>query len=78
MNIKPPEPFDGRVLGSISGRWSVPASGEARSAHCNERITDGIWEQYLKFTELNGVRYLEEGNEPLDAAQFASSTAGCK
>lgn len=63
MGIKPPELLDGRVL-------SEALVGDAPPLHVVElgrrdakiELKDGVWEQHLKFTEINGVRYLEAGN----------------
>jgi len=69
MGLKPPEPLDGRVLSEalvVAG----PPVGKVNSARCDARVElpEGLWEQYLKFTELNGVRYLDEGNGAWTAA----------
>jgi arylsulfatase A-like enzyme len=63
MGLKPPAPLDGRVLsealvGETKSLIEVkPGRREAEAA-----LKDGAWKQYLKYTEVNGVRYLEEGN----------------
>jgi len=63
MGIHPAEAREGRVL-SEALTVDAPALHDVqlgrRDAH--ERLDGGIWKQYLKFTEVNGVRYLEEGN----------------
>jgi arylsulfatase A-like enzyme len=63
MSIKPPEPLDGRVL-SEALLVEAPPLREVEPGRRNAKkeFKNGVWEQYLKFTELNGVRYLEEGN----------------
>jgi arylsulfatase A-like enzyme len=63
MGIKPSLSRDGRVLiESVlgeAGPWpeARPGHNEARNVY-----DGGTWDQYLKFTEVKGVRYLEEGN----------------
>jgi arylsulfatase A-like enzyme len=83
MNIKPREPLDGRVLSEalVGGQGpSIKAEGVRKTAQV--KLEDGTWQQYLAYTELDGVRYLEEGNgswAPLKKAQensTASSNAG--
>jgi len=32
------------------------------------KMESGVWRQQLKFTEVNGVRYLEEGNGSWETA----------
>ncbi|HEU5071588.1 MAG TPA: hypothetical protein VFV96_14385 [Verrucomicrobiae bacterium] len=36
--------------------------GVVHGDDARSELPGGIWEQHLTFTELNGVRYLEEGN----------------
>jgi hypothetical protein len=45
-------------------RAEGPPVGKVSSDRRDARVDlgNGVWEQYLKFTELNGVRYLDEGN----------------
>jgi len=63
MGIKPSLPFDGRVL-SEALVGAVPPFGKVEPGRreAKSELSGGTWEQYLKFTEVNGVRYLEEGN----------------
>ncbi|TAL06169.1 MAG: alkaline phosphatase family protein [Verrucomicrobia bacterium] len=63
MNIKSPEPLDGRVLSetlSVDGPRVREPKSVRREAKAD--LPDGVWQQHLKFTELNGVCYLDEGN----------------
>ena len=63
MSIKAPEPLDGRVLSEALVREAPPLRAvELGRRNATNELQGGTWEQYLKFTELNGVRYLEEGN----------------
>jgi arylsulfatase A-like enzyme len=73
MGLKPAERLDGRVLSEalvVEG----PPVGTATTGQRNARAELGgaVWEQYLKFTELDGVRYLDEGNGSLTGAGQAS------
>ena len=66
LGVKPPKPMDGRIL-----REALADGGEAPKA-----VTQTIeakrelgllrWKQYLKFTEVDGAVYFDEGNgEPV-------------
>jgi arylsulfatase A-like enzyme len=63
MDIKPAASLDGRVLGEAL-RAEAPAvrSVELGRREAEAKLPGGSWKQFLKFTEVNGVRYLEEGN----------------
>jgi len=80
MDLEPSAPLDGRVLGEAL-TVAAPPLGDAKPGRRDARVefSDGLWEQYLKFTELNGVRYLEEGNghwTPRTAKDETSTPAG--
>ena len=63
MGITPPEPLDGRVLSEALLAEGPPLRGiELKHIQARKELADGIWQQHLKFTEVNGVRYLDEGN----------------
>lgn len=55
--------MDGRILTeglAIAGpRFRSFTADRVEATH---RQADGVWRQYLRFTEVNGVRYLDEGN----------------
>ena len=55
--------MDGRVLGEA---LTVPApplqSVNLARLTAHRRTSAGVWEQYLQVSELNGVRYLDEGS----------------
>ena len=63
LGIAPAARLDGRVLTEalVENPNSV---GHVERGHreTEVKVAGGIWSQYLKFTELGGVRYLEEGN----------------
>ena len=63
MNIQAEPPLDGRVLSEAlvdPDTSLLNVELQRRDAHA--QCADGVWEQYLTFTELDGVRYLDEGN----------------
>ena len=63
MGIKPPAPLDGRVLTEALTTEAPPLRGfEPGRRDAQKQFPNGVWSQYLRFTEVNGVRYLEEGN----------------
>jgi hypothetical protein len=63
MNLTPPQPLDGRVLSEALIAEAPPLRGiELRRSEARKEFSQGTWSQYLKFTEVNGVRYLDEGN----------------
>lgn len=63
MGIKPKERLDGRVLSeALQEKGPTLRRVELGRREAKVEVGDGVWKQYLKFTELNGVRYLEEGN----------------
>lgn len=57
------EKLDGRVLGEA---LSIPApplkSYDLKRLHAEHDTAGGTWRQYLQVSEVNGVRYLDEGN----------------
>ncbi len=63
LDIAPAAPLDGRVLTEALVENPNPV-GRAERGHRETEVkfAGGIWSQHLKFTELGGVRYLEEGN----------------
>jgi arylsulfatase A-like enzyme len=63
MNAKTEQPLDGRVL-SEALKDGVAELGKVELGRRDAEVKfpNGVWRQYLTFTELNGVRYLDEGN----------------
>jgi arylsulfatase A-like enzyme len=63
LGLAPAQRLDGRVLHEAL-RAQGPAPGPATPGRREARaeLGDVVWEQYLNFTELAGVRYLDEGN----------------
>ncbi len=77
MGIKPAGELDGRVLSEALVAKAPPVQGaELGRREARARSRDGLWEQYLKFTEVNGVRYLEEGNGTWEPATLAVRPSG--
>lgn len=63
MNLTPPQPLDGRVLSeALMGNGPALRGVELKRSDTQKEFPHGHWQQYLKFTEVNGVRYLDEGN----------------
>lgn len=63
LGLDAPQPPDGRILREALVSQTAPAL----SAKPGRRVAlvdlgDGVWEQYLQFNEVGGVRYLDEGN----------------
>jgi arylsulfatase A-like enzyme len=55
--------MDGRVLGEALSGDAPPLRGyEIRRLTASRKTIGGEWRQYLQVSEVNGVRYLDEGN----------------
>lgn len=63
LGVKPPRPMDGRVLSEAlnSSETAVPKI-EAKELRAQATLPNGEWTQTLKISEVNGVRYLDEGS----------------
>jgi arylsulfatase A-like enzyme len=63
MGFKPPKTMDGRVLTEALTFSGPPVKtfepGHVETTAASEK---GVWQQYLTFTEVNGVVYFDEGN----------------
>ncbi len=58
--------MDGRVLGeALSGDDPALKSYDTQRLTARRETAGGVWEQYLQVSEVNGVRYLDEGNGEL-------------
>ena len=59
--------MDGRVLGEALALPDAPAlkSYDLKRLSARAAVAPGVWEQYLQVSEVNGVRYLDEGNGAL-------------
>lgn len=63
MKLTPPQSLDGRVLTEALVVDGPALRGvELKRSDAQKEFPHGQWQQYLKFTEVNGVRYLDEGN----------------
>jgi len=62
MNVKSKAPLDGRVLReALRGQTGSMGKVELGRSDSTANLAGGTWTQYLRYTELNGERYLEEG-----------------
>jgi len=63
MNVPTERPLDGRVLKeALKGTDATLGKVELGRRDASVGLPEGTWEQHLNFIELNGVRYLDEGN----------------
>ena len=63
LGIKPPTRLDGRVLSeALRSKGPAIKSFEPQRIEATARTVGGVWNQYLNFTEVSGVIYLDEGN----------------
>ncbi len=63
FGIKPPARLDGRVLSEgLAIKGPSLKSFEPHKIDASVHLENSIWKQYLNFTEVNGVTYLDEGN----------------
>ena len=63
MDVKTKEHLDGRVLReALRDEAASVGKVELGRREAQTKLAGGTWSQYLSFIELNGVRYLDEGN----------------
>lgn len=63
LGIDPPKTMDGRILTeALTIKGPKLRSFEPGQIEASTKEGGSTWRQYLKFTEVNGVRYLDEGN----------------
>jgi arylsulfatase A-like enzyme len=63
LGIKPPKRMDGRVLfEALASCEAKPPAIEQRRKEVSVKVPGGKWTQHLSVKEVNGVRYLDEGN----------------
>jgi predicted AlkP superfamily pyrophosphatase or phosphodiesterase len=63
LGIKPPKTMDGRILTEALTINGPPLkSYQPHHIETTHEQGNSVWHQYLNFTELNGVIYLDEGN----------------
>jgi predicted AlkP superfamily pyrophosphatase or phosphodiesterase len=61
--------MDGRVLTeALSGAGPALQHSEVKRLEASRSAPEGLWRQYLQVSEVNGVRYLDEGNGSFTAA----------
>ena len=62
LGVKPAQPVDGRVLSeALSLSSAGSANIETKELRAQAKLPDGEWEQSLRISKVDGVRYLEEG-----------------
>lgn len=63
LGIKPPKPMDGRILTeALTIPGPVTTAATTRRLEASARGSGSTWHQYLNISEVNGVRYSDEGN----------------
>jgi len=63
LGLHPPQSMDGRVLSeALTIKGPKLRSFEPRHLEAKANLDGSTWMQYLNVTEINGVRYLDEGN----------------
>lgn len=63
LGVKPPHPMDGRVLReALAGVSQRAPKAVTRAIEARRDIGYFRWQQYLKFTEVDGAVYFDEGN----------------
>jgi Type I phosphodiesterase / nucleotide pyrophosphatase len=63
LGLQAPKTLDGRVLSeALTIKGPKLISFEPRHIEATNDLEKCVWRQYLNFTEVNGVTYLEEGN----------------
>ena len=68
--------MDGRVLGeALTVEAPTLKSYELKRLTARRETSGGAWSQYLQVSEVNGVRYLDEGNGAFQSRADAASAA---
>jgi arylsulfatase A-like enzyme len=77
LGIRAPRQMNGRVL-SEALRIAGPPVGEPRTRRIEASFTqtNGTWNQYVEFTELNQTLYVNEGNGAFAPAQHQKPDPG--
>jgi hypothetical protein len=61
--------MEGRVLGEVLSVDAPPLRCyQMRRIEASRATVGGVWRQYPQVSEVNGVRYLEEGNGAFNLA----------
>lgn len=63
LGVKPPKTMDGRVLAEalVKGDAKLKSYAPLR-VETSRKTANGVWHQYLNYSEVNGVVYLDQGN----------------
>ena len=68
LGVKPAQPVDGRVLSEALNLSSTGSANiETKELRAQAKLPGGGWEQSLRISEVDGVRYLEEGTAAFTA-----------
>jgi predicted AlkP superfamily pyrophosphatase or phosphodiesterase len=71
LGVQPPRKLSGRILDeALISAKRVPS--ETHRLEASYQGPDFIWHQYLDYSEVNGVRYFDQGNGSQDAWRQAS------
>jgi arylsulfatase A-like enzyme len=74
LGVKPEKKLSGRVLReALSDISSKPRNPESRRLRAVRRAGDYVWRQYLDYSEVGGVLYLDAGNGELIKAEPAGN-----
>jgi len=70
LGVKPAQHVDGRVLSEALGLSSTGSANiQTKDLHAQAKLPGGEWEQSLRVTEVDGVRYLEQGTGKFKGSQ---------
>ena len=63
LGVKPPKPLDGRVLReAFAGASGAAPMARTETIKATRDLGFLRWSQFLKFTEVDGAVYFDEGN----------------
>lgn len=62
LGVKPPAPMDGRVLREALVNGGPAPKATTQTIEARRDLGLIHWQQYLKFTEVDGATYFDEGN----------------
>ena len=72
LGVKPPKPMDGRVLREALADGDTAPKAVTQTIEAKRELGLLRWKQYLRFTEVDGAVYFDEGNgEPVIRASGA-------
>jgi arylsulfatase A-like enzyme len=75
LGIKPPATMDGRVLmEALNSATAGNPKVNTRELKASAKSANGLWTQSLSISEVNGVRYLNEGSGEFVPGESATET----